>query len=127
MNRKIYLALTSLFVLVLIWRCTKDMGVIPAAPPPPPGACDTITYGSHIRPIVQANCLSCHGPGVSGNTPPLNTYQELKAVSDDGRLYGVIIEGPPAHQWMPQGSQNGLPQEEKVLFDCWISNGEKEN
>lgn len=127
MNRKLFLTLASLIVLTVTWRCTKDMGVIPVSAPQPAGACDTITFVRHIRPIVQAKCISCHGPGSSGNVPPLVTYQNVKTTSDDGRLYGVIIEGPPAHQWMPQGSQNGLPQNEKDLFDCWIQNGEKEN
>lgn len=110
--------------LAAVTSCTKEVGKIPARNLEP-GACDTITFTKHIDPIIQAKCIVCHGPQPSGNNVQLTSYAQVKTQSDAGVLYGVIIEGPPNHPWMPQGSANGLPQNEKDLFNCWIQNGEK--
>ena len=38
----------------------------------------TITYNEHIKPIIEANCLSCHGEGGVSDFRPLGTYAHLK-------------------------------------------------
>ena len=113
-------------LLTPITSCTKEVGKIPPPAPVPVGFCDTITFAKHIDPLIQTKCIACHGSQPSGNSVQLTSYGQVKAVSDDGRLYGVIIEGPSGgHQWMPLGAPNGLPEEEKNLFNCWISQGER--
>lgn len=80
---------------------------------PPVDPCDTasVSFAAVIRPIMQNNCTSCH----SGPFPPdnisLNTYAGVKAVADDGRLYGAISHAS-GFEPMPQGGTK--------LDDCTI-------
>lgn len=42
--------------------------------------CDTValTYNGHIQTIIQANCVSCHGPGGEQEQVPFDSYNNLK-------------------------------------------------
>lgn len=114
-------ALCILFVLLLL-SCDKKVGKKPVVSVPlPAGACDTITYTKHIKPIMALKCsvAGCH---VSGNGRVLlGDYTQVKAVADNGQLKTYLIDGPV---FMPQGSQ--LPANEKDLVLCWLNNGKKE-
>lgn len=94
-----------------------------------PGNCDTTNrkYSTHVVPILQANCYSCHGANTNSgsNGVILEGHSNLKAKADAGILIGVITHasGYPA---MPQGAAK--------LSDCniniirsWINNGAQNN
>ena len=89
--------------------------------------CDTVNmkYAADVLPIIQANCYSCHGNGLSQNGVSLDSYAKVKVQADNGNLIGVITHAdgyPP----MPQGAAK--------LSDCninkirsWISRGALNN
>lgn len=89
--------------------------------------CDTVNmkYAANVLPIIQANCYSCHGNGLSQNGVSLDSYEKVKAQADNGNLIGVITHAngyPP----MPQGAAK--------LSDCninkirsWINRGALNN
>lgn len=91
------------------------------------GGCDTVNmkYTANIKPILEANCYSCHGNGLSQNGVSLDTYSKVKQQADNGNLLGVITHSngyPP----MPQGRPK--------LSDCdinkikdWINRGAADN
>lgn len=89
--------------------------------------CDTVNmkYAANILPIIQANCYSCHGNGLSQNGVSLDSYDKVKTQVNNGNLIGVITHAtgyPP----MPQGAAK--------LSDCninkirsWINRGALNN
>ena len=38
----------------------------------------SVTYTEHIQPVIEANCLHCHGEGGVSSFRPLGTYEHLK-------------------------------------------------
>lgn len=89
--------------------------------------CDTVNmqYTADVLPIIQANCYSCHGNGLSQNGVSLDSYEKVKLQADNGNLINVITHAdgyPP----MPQGAPK--------LSDCninkirsWINHGALNN
>jgi len=85
--------------------------------------CDTlnVTYSETIAPIMSANCDFCH----SGSTPQGNvltdTYDDLKIIADNGRLWGAVNH---------ESGYTPMPKDLPQLNDCdlkkiksWIDNG----
>lgn len=85
--------------------------------------CDTIavSYLTDIKPIIDANCISCHAPGGEQESSPLLTYDDLKKYTDDrnivDRTQGTSSLMPPAGRmsncnvakitaWVNQGALN---------------------
>lgn len=77
--------------------------------------CDTtnVTYSITIRGIINNyGCLTCHsGPTPTGSFK-LETYENVKAKVDDGRLLGAINHWPG---FIP------MPQDRPKMSDCDIS------
>ena len=81
-----------------------------------PGAviCDTtiVTYSGSLKPILTANCTSCH----SRPNPPLGVlldeYSGVKEQAINGRLLGAITHSPG---FIP------MPQNTMKLSDCNIA------
>ena len=123
--RLIYFSMVTVVSLTLFLNCTKDIGVVPETPPPPVGACDTITYERHIKRLTAAHCVRCHNNQVKSGGYDFTNYSGLKSASDAGKLYFVIFEatGPPKK--MPYDSTDVLTAAEKQMIKCWIDNGEK--
>lgn len=127
MKIKAFIFLTSLLLAqsVLLLSCKKDSAspkTEEPAPTPQADPCDTVNYTQDIKPIVDANCLSCHGDNNPSAGFSLNSYDAVKEKGVSGKLKLRVIDGP---NWMPKGSANGLPQAQKDLFACWIKNGFK--
>jgi len=128
MNKRKLITASSLFVslFALLLSCDKKVGKLPTSTTPPPvvGACDTITYVKHIKPIIDASCISCHGNPLSGGaTVFLTNYAEVKASADNGTLKADVVDGTGVS--MPYGTAP-LPQAQKDLVSCWINNGKKQ-
>ena len=72
---------------------------------PQNGNCDTtgVTFSSTVVPLLQSNtCLSCHsGPSPSGSIS-LESYNSVRTVALNGKLFGVISHSA-GFSPMPQG------------------------
>ncbi|MFN9112858.1 MAG: hypothetical protein ACK5XN_22565, partial [Bacteroidota bacterium] len=71
-------------------------------------ACDTVkvTYDTHIKGIMVASCLNCHGVEADrlGNGIRLETYEEVKSNAE-----GIFASVTRTINRMPKGGA-GLPQ-----------------
>ena len=84
---------------------------------PQPDTCDTVnvTFSSSVQPVLQQNCLSCHGNNTAsslGGNIKLEDYQDVKLRADDGSLLGTISHEP---------GYSPMPRRASKLDDCTIS------
>lgn len=89
--------------------------------------CDTTsTFTSRIAPLVQQQCASgCHeGPNPSANLS-LTTYDEIKAIVDNGGFAGSL-DGSNGYSIMPKGT-TGLNTCDITAVNAWISAGAPNN
>ncbi len=145
----IYPALLTCTLLALVW--TADQGgaithgsnyltrYMPAglkrltllgADPPP----STSFYAKHINPILDANCVACHGQAKVQGGLRMDSYALLMQGGKDGP---VIVAGsadkslllqrvtlPPSHkQFMPAEGKPPLRAEEIAWIKAWIQQG----
>lgn len=94
---------------------------------PNAGGCDStdVSYAQTIRPVINTHCKGCHsGENPSGGIS-FETYQGVKTVAQNGKLYGAIswANGSPK---MPQGG-NQLADCTIAQFKAWIDAGASEN
>ena len=78
----------TLIVLVSFLSCTYDKGTLI-----PLNICpDTtnVSFNAKVRPLLQANCFSCHGNGSRDGGVSLDTYDQVKELVINGRLLGSI-------------------------------------
>lgn len=89
--------------------------------------CDTtkLKYSTHIKPLIQNNCQGCHSGAAPGGGIELETYTGVKAIADNGKLFGSIshITG---YKPMPQNG-NKLPDCQINIVKIWINQGAQEN
>lgn len=87
--------------------------------------CDTsaVTWSGTIEPMIQSSCAipGCHVPG--GQSPSLTSYTAVKAIADDGRLRGVVINGSPF--FMPPSGK--LPACDQNHLQAWLDAGAPQN
>ncbi len=90
-------------------------------------ACDTalFTYSGAIKPVMNAKCTGCHKPGNLGGNIDLSTYDAVKIVALNGKLYGSIAHQP---------GYSPMPKNSAKLSDCeirqvqkWIAAGTPNN
>jgi hypothetical protein len=84
--------------------------------------CDSshVTYDSTINTIVQSWCTGCHGGSNPAHGISLETYDQVKAAVNTGRLMGAIRQ-ETGYYPMPKGSQ--LSPCDVALFQKWINLG----
>jgi uncharacterized membrane protein len=89
--------------------------------------CDTtnIAYSTHIKTLIQNNCLGCHNGSNPGGGIGLSTYSEVKAIADNGKLYGTIthLQGYSA---MPKNG-NKLTDCQIKMVQIWLNQGSPNN
>ena len=87
--------------------------------------CDTldVTYSQTIAPIMASNCNNCHNPVSPNGGVITSTYDGLKIVADNGKLYNSVFWVDGAIQ-MPQGSSQ-LSSCNLSKINIWIKNGAK--
>lgn len=85
--------------------------------------CDTasFTYSQDILKIININCVACHS---SGNVL-LNSYSNVKTLTDNGRLLGALMH-LPGYRPMPSPATS-LSACEITKFKKWIANGAPNN
>lgn len=115
------LVFSTTFITVLFFSgCTKDVGKLP---PAPVSSCDTITYTKHIKPLIDNYCINCHGVPPNPGAPLLTTYDDVK--NNSSKIQATVLNPNPTPELMPQGGPP-LPEPEKALIRCWLSNGMKQ-
>ena len=107
----------------------KRLTLLGASTPPA-----TSLYAKHISPILDANCITCHGQAKSRGGLRMDSYALLMQGGKDGP---VIIAGsadksillqritlPPSHkQFMPAEGKPPLRAEEIAWIKAWIQQG----
>tara|TARA_B100000795_G_scaffold264792_1_gene245723 strand:+ start:2628 stop:2981 length:354 start_codon:yes stop_codon:yes gene_type:complete len=78
--------------------------------------CETITYALSVKPIIDNNCVQCHGLG--GNFPNLTSYNGISANAS-------IVKAEVTSRRMPQGSS--ITNDEINAISCWVDNGALNN
>lgn len=101
-----------------------------------PGGAPTSSsfYVQHIHPILDANCVTCHGAGQVKGGLRLDSYDDLMKGGTDG---AVIVEGKPDNSlllqrvtlapdhkgFMPAEGRPPLRTEEIAWIRAWIEQG----
>ncbi len=86
--------------------------------------CDTagvMSYSLRVKPILQAQCYSCHtATGGSGNIN-MSSYANDKIIGLNGKLYGSISHAS-GFIAMPQGG-NTMSSCDQAVIKKWITGG----
>jgi mono/diheme cytochrome c family protein len=78
------------------------------------------TYAKNIKPIFDANCVSCHSDGGSGQSPNLETYEQVKNGCENGKVI-CRIDDQSCGEVMPQAGR--MPQSTIDLIKLWEAQG----
>ncbi len=106
-----------------LYACTKDIGKNPdLAPVSPLSACDTVKFAAHILPIINNNCLYCHG-GLGPGNGNFTNYSGIKQKVDNGSFKARVVDLLPTP--MPQAG--ALPAQQIALIKCWLEKGAPNN
>lgn len=90
--------------------------------------CDTtaVTYSQTIKSILTNNsCMSCHAGTIPSGSINLETYANVKATVDNGKLYGSITHAS-GYIAMPQGAPSMSSCDIKKI-KAWIDAGAPNN
>ena len=89
--------------------------------------CDTtnVKYSTHIKPLIQNSCQGCHSGVAPSGGIDLATYTGIKAVADNGKLYGSISH-LTGYSPMPKNG-NKLSDCQISMVNIWINSGSPEN
>jgi len=93
MKKRMFFIATLAGVLMLA-SCAYNKEQLPApeevvVPPTNPSAA-AVTYTSHVKTIMDNNCIACHG---SSGGVSLENYGQVKAQADAGRILARSING----------------------------------
>jgi hypothetical protein len=108
----------------------KNWGTVEAQAPEFPDS----FYARHIYPVLDANCVSCHGRSKVKGALRLDTYNRLMRGGEDG---AIIIPGNPDRstlwkritlpkddkKFMPSDGKPPLKPEEIAWIKAWIQQG----
>jgi mono/diheme cytochrome c family protein len=86
--------------------------------------CDTtaVSYSTDIRPILDANCISCHAPGGEQETSPLVTYEDMKKYTSDRNV--VDRTNGSSSLMPPSGKMSSC---NVALIEAWVNDGAPNN
>lgn len=87
--------------------------------------CDTvsISYTADIKPIIEANCLSCHVAGGQQSSSPFDTYNSLKQYTLNREIV-KRINGDGVAIMPPSGSISNC---DKLKIEAWVNAGALNN
>lgn len=117
MKKLIFLTLlvSSLFSCT---NASEDDLIVPAQQLP-----DPVTYEAHVKPIIQSNCLNCHGnPPQNGAPISLNSYPDVSNAYVNGGLLNRISSQPGESGFMPVGGAR-LSQFSIDIIEKWEADG----
>jgi hypothetical protein len=78
----------------------------------------TPTYTTDIKPIIDANCLSCHNSGNKSGGYDLSNYNNCKSAKD--KIVGSV-QHASGFAAMPDGSAK-LSDATIKIINCWSQN-----
>lgn len=84
-----------------------------------------ITYNTHVKQIINANCVSCHAPGATASFRPLTNYMEVKAAVENTDLLERIQRQNGQPGLMPQTGRMPMNNIDVILE--WNMDGLPEN
>jgi hypothetical protein len=119
---KVALLLISCFSL--LQSCTYDKELLPAAVSACPDTLN-VSFAAKIKPLLQANCISCHGNGTNAGNVSLDSYSGVRQAALSGRLLGAISHSA-GYAPMPQGAGK-LNSCSIIAVKTWIDEGAKNN
>lgn len=113
--------------MLTIFGCSKSNEDSLTNSNPPPVVCDTVNsmYTTDVKPILQANCYSCHGNGNAQGGINLNDYAGVKMQADNGKLLGSINHAPGYYP-MPRGGAK-LSECNINKIQNWVDRGAANN
>jgi hypothetical protein len=88
------------------------------------GSCDTtaISYTTDIRPVLDANCVSCHAPGGEQEGAPLVTYENVKQYADTRDI--VDRTNGTGSLMPPSGKMSNC---NIAIIEAWVNAGAPNN
>ncbi len=84
----------------------------------------TVSFATDVFPIVQAECISCHGATSPSGGVSLHTYAKIKTSVDDGSFYDSLIAAN-GYRIMP--TSGPLPDTQIQTINTWIQEGALDN
>jgi mono/diheme cytochrome c family protein len=115
MRKKMFFFGTIISALMLA-SCTSNKTELPAPEVGANAATKQITYTSHVQEIMVESCTGCHGGSGGVN---LNTYSQVKAQADAGRILVRAINGSGGT--MPPAGL--MPQTTLDTLQMWLNQG----
>jgi hypothetical protein len=93
----------------------------------PAGACNTdnMSYQTHIAPILQRNCYSCHSAAANTGNITLEGHAALLPYVTSGRLLGAVRH-ESGFQAMPQNASK-LIECDIAKIERWVQDGSLNN
>lgn len=111
-----------LFSVFLLVGCSNDSESDLMENQDPPTTGEKVTYNANISSVMSNNCVSCHkSPPVNGAPFALTTYEEVKAIAENGSLMTAISKQSGESLAMPPSGR--LPQATIDLVQKWIDDG----
>src|SRR5688572_12924022 len=91
-------------------------------------AAEEVDFNKHVKPILEATCLSCHGPEKPKGDFRIDTRDGAMAAMkpgkpDDSKLYTLTILPPDHDDVMPP--KKPLTKEQTEKLRLWIEQGAK--
>ena len=93
---------------------------------------NALTYNHDIRPILYANCFSCHGPDSASRQGDLRLDRREAAIDknaiapgdpDASEMIRRILSDDPDEQMPPPVAKKKLTEAQKQVLAQWIKNG----
>nr|WP_294934902.1 cytochrome c [uncultured Flavobacterium sp.] len=84
-----------------------------------------VSYATHVKSIVEANCVVCHSEGGQASFRPFNTYAQVKEAVQNTNLLDRIQRQNGESGQMPRTGR--MPQEKINVILQWRADGLLEN
>lgn len=101
-----------------------------AEPPSAPPSAQAISYQRDIRPLLERNCVECHGGDARDRIAPfsLDGWTDVQAAVMNWDVVGAIDSGRmppwmPAPDCRPLAGDRSLPPAQRALFSAWRDGG----
>ena len=78
------------------------------------------TYTTNVKPIIQNNCLSCHGANTNAQYPPMESYADARDAAENGQMI-CRIDDQSCGPVMPQTGK--MPQVTIDIIKRWKQQG----
>ncbi|HAQ64541.1 MAG TPA: hypothetical protein DCR43_01585 [Bacteroidales bacterium] len=122
------LQLTLLVVLSLLTAaCYRDNAEELYPQVPGSGNCDlsNVTYQATIAPVMASSCNSCHSGATASGGVVTNTYEGLKIIALNGKLYGSVSHASGFSSMPQNGNKLSACNIDKIK--TWIDAGALQN